>query len=608
MNRLLGVIGCLCLLLAACSGRGTGSVGVEQYQGTGGLIVSFEENSPPEVFPEERVLPVRMVIRNTGAHTVPYNRTLVLFGANPYHLITRINPLPLGMADPGASEIQGKSIAYPQGELRTYPVPDGFSFETKRITGQFESPKTQLVANVCYAYATTLSTTVCIDTTPYDENVRAQPCEMESLQFTGGQGAPIAVTGVDVEAFPVVDRLLGMQSTQPHFTIHIKNLGNGHLMGPDTLPIESACLSRNVPQGHSGAVRVKAYLLSAELECSNDLVRVTEEGAEVRCTVSRNELGEEIYSSAQNFQTVLTVNLTYYYKTSAVADIEIIRNAGNDPQMPEFGKVTGYLYEGDTIARDASGNPITLCAYYGQNPDKVPPELTAKPTSAFSCSCGIETCTRLARDGRCLAGLCPGNTFCCNREEGGTSGYTADNAIAQVALNELAFFGGGRIKEGDAQVQDRIAAYFAAGNCAPSSTAAGTPWSAAFISYVMQASGASFPGRCSHTAYFAEIRDNPGKYSCTARPISEIGDIKPGDVLCACRGSGCRITFEGAANQNAHCDIVTAVHNTGIIDVAAGVRGGDLVLVGGNVGDSVAERGVSKKSIGSGYFGFLSCS
>ena len=108
------------------------------------------------------------------------------------------------------------------------------------------------------------------------------------------------------------------------------------------------------------------------------------------------------------------------------------------------------------------------------------------------------------------------------------------------------------------------------------------PWSAAFISYIMRVSGAGdrFAYAIAHWVYIRwaiknrlEDRDFPFKAYRLSEAIPE-----PGDLLGTARsGSGADYDNIQKNSYKTHCDIVTEVNK------------GEIVTIGGNVGDSVSK-------------------
>ena len=113
------------------------------------------------------------------------------------------------------------------------------------------------------------------------------------------------------------------------------------------------------------------------------------------------------------------------------------------------------------------------------------------------------------------------------------------------------------------------------------------PWSAAFISFIMEQSGAGdqFKYSVRHATYIVDTvrnRDNPHA-SFRGYPIDW---IRPsvGDLICAPRGKNAGLTYPQIIDQGdfeSPCDIVVAKNNN------------QLEVIGGNVGDSVAKTIVS---------------
>lgn len=377
----------------------------ELYEGEEGLAIGFSPSAPPEALREDQPMNVKVVLHNKGAHTVPYEDILVTFQSDPLYVKSNVGMITPADMDPAREELPGKSIAYPTGLDRIFSVPPG-QFLTKKATGTLAKPVTEFGASVCYKYTTTLSESVCIDTAGFEGNERQQACEQEELPLEGGQGAPVSITEVEIESLPVVDPLIQGESIRPYFTLHIENVGEGRVVGPPEFGMEEACLLNRVPPDRTGAVQVEAWLLGAELECTPAEVQLFEGAGKTRCTVPQNDLSADVYNAKQNFQTVLTVNVSYIYTSSASREIELVRTT--KAELPRAGEVTGYHYE--------NGVPVsTKCEYYAQNPDRAPDFIRDRINANFSCSCSESQCRITRNELTCLPALCPGATYCCDR-------------------------------------------------------------------------------------------------------------------------------------------------------------------------------------------------
>jgi hypothetical protein len=109
------------------------------------------------------------------------------------------------------------------------------------------------------------------------------------------------------------------------------------------------------------------------------------------------------------------------------------------------------------------------------------------------------------------------------------------------------------------------------------------PWSAAFISYIMNSSGAGnmfrYSGR--HAVYVVASVKNRNTPNSPFRGYL-INEMRPevGDLICAPRGANKDLTYEQIVETGdfqSHCDIVVAKNSS------------TVEAIGGNVGDTVAK-------------------
>ncbi len=142
--------------------------------------------------------------------------------------------------------------------------------------------------------------------------------------------------------------------------------------------------------------------------------------------------------------------------------------------------------------------------------------------------------------------------------------------------------------EDDGRVySDRVNLYWrAAGKPSLDGMDCKDPWSAAFISWVMENSGvprSQFPPASAHWVYLANLIDQapyPGRWFVPRR-VQDYSP-EPGDLICASRGLTRPETFNGytspsqLAGYNTHCDLVVE-------------KSGQTVdAIGGNVRNSVS--------------------
>jgi hypothetical protein len=146
--------------------------------------------------------------------------------------------------------------------------------------------------------------------------------------------------------------------------------------------------------------------------------------------------------------------------------------------------------------------------------------------------------------------------------------------------------------EDDSRVySDRVNSYWrAAGKPGLDGMDCREPWSAAFISWIMENSGVpvtQFRPASAHWVYMADVVDQapyPGRWFVPRR-IKDYSP-EPGDLICASRGFTRPETFDGYTNPsmlagyNTHCDLVVSK------------SGRTLESIGGNVRNSVSRTNV----------------
>lgn len=115
-------------------------------------------------------------------------------------------------------------------------------------------------------------------------------------------------------------------------------------------------------------------------------------------------------------------------------------------------------------------------------------------------------------------------------------------------------------------------------------------WSAAFVSWVMNVSGAgdSFPYSATHSKYIIETTDNrfnKPKAKFKAYDISE-KKPKPSDIVCRTRSGTIASYNDVQQGDLLHCDIITEVDKT------------KVVAVGGNLDNKVKQVELSLDSYG----------
>lgn len=117
-------------------------------------------------------------------------------------------------------------------------------------------------------------------------------------------------------------------------------------------------------------------------------------------------------------------------------------------------------------------------------------------------------------------------------------------------------------------------------------TPSSQPWSAAFISYVMQKAGAgkNFKSAVGHSDYIRDAvknRKENNKNPFKAYRLNE-KKVEVGDLVCYSRQNN--VGYDTTTGYKSHCDIVVSSDNN------------EAQVIGGNVGHSVTKKKVNLKN------------
>ncbi len=373
------------ILLAACT---PGTQTERTYHtGTDGVDIAFVPQAPPSSVYEERTFPVTVELHNRGAGTIPDQegrRGVLTVDYDEYYLSEE---------EPGEKRfvLRGKSELTPRGEETTEKVAD---FKALPLTGEIESPETQVYVSACYPYNTTFTEDICIDSTT-QRNERSQVCEATDHSYSSGQGAPVSVTKLEVDMYPSGNYI------RPRFVVHVENTGGGSVLKPTGQgPLHEVC-SLKGEERDVNALGISAELADVALSCEPDPVRLQQGSNKVFCDVPTESLAENprLFSDRDNFVSTLRLNLHYIYVNGVSKTMEIER------RNPQGGETTpGSLGGCRSYETKQNGKCVPRCGsvYPG-----------------FSCSCDRNQCIDLGRD-RCTStgeDLCGPGRYCCQPKD-----------------------------------------------------------------------------------------------------------------------------------------------------------------------------------------------
>lgn len=221
-----------CIFLIGCNASTTSNTNqAVTFTGTDGLVSEFSTNAPAKTVFEKSNFPILIKIRNAGAYSIPSDpadrRALISIGREKDY-VPKISIEDNSRVAKNSGPSDNELIFFVDGRSQINPNGDeliaSLTAQTSNLDSQSERRISTLTASICYPYKTTLSTTICID--PDIEGLRPgkKACKVSDQPFNSGQGAPIAITKIETQMLPELDR----QSIKPQFLIYVENKGNGN--------------------------------------------------------------------------------------------------------------------------------------------------------------------------------------------------------------------------------------------------------------------------------------------------------------------------------------------------------------------------------------------
>ena len=302
----------IALLFIAGCGPGGGGISStaptpDAHSGSEGVVIRFLPNYPPQQIYDTQPFDVMVEVRNRGAADVnPAKGNVYLSGFDPAMIP--------GIPTTGAQlpTIEGKTEFNPEGGYETVEFKSALRALGVKEIDKYSAP---LQATACYLYYTVASENVCIDPDPYSVTGERKVCTPTSVGF-GTQGAPIAVTSVDVDAAPRTTR----------FKISIANVGGGVVFKPGGNTL-SKCSPYSMNPLEYNEIN---HVMVTKVEVSGRQITSTckPEGGFIRLDpAGRGELFCEFSGipGSSAYATPLIVELDYGYKSSVIRNVDILR-------------------------------------------------------------------------------------------------------------------------------------------------------------------------------------------------------------------------------------------------------------------------------------------
>lgn len=264
---------------------------VDVLVGTQGLAMNFVS------FPSKMVMcqsgDISLEMRNVGASYLD----------GSYVFIVEDGVLSPEGQKQGLLKLEGKSQFNPQGTMERKSL----KVQSKSLPSQLELYSTPVIVQVCYPYTTFLSAQVCVDAKSEGPKV----CVPQSITFSSGQGAPVAVTKVEPRMIPEGN------SVRPAFILTLANVGGGRIVSEKS--VLSVCSGSK--ESLTSEIAVVAKLGGLPMECIPKSVPF-EAGKEIQVMCQAPEV--QIQDS---FETILTAELKYGYVSTVAQEVVVTRLA-----------------------------------------------------------------------------------------------------------------------------------------------------------------------------------------------------------------------------------------------------------------------------------------
>ena len=410
----------LLLFITSCGSYIPDYDSINYFEGIDGLEMEFLDQNPPDEIYEDSAFNVNLYVENKGAFDVIGESYGILsIGFDPFYIETTGLQSSANIEVDESSvilkglQLPGKSKYHPAGSETFVSIPN---FRTKTIKGQREQPDTQLFASLCYPYITHFANLVCVDLNLVGPNLREQVCHQEDFNLED-QGAPVAITLIEVENQPAGAGPDGNPAIRPVFTVHVKNRGSGHVLSPayNAVELDRVCSFDDLNRDDFNTIEVTALLSNSRyMECNPNPIKLFGGEGFTRCQVRDPDL----ILGHQNYQTILQVNLSYVYLTSVSKDIEIkrINPYGGPREAPETCPSPWIEHQGKCIEK------CTYCAKYNPTDGRCQPSAGGYPhiefNAGWACQCTGDECRKKRTKEECLllAGYCPGANYCCIKD------------------------------------------------------------------------------------------------------------------------------------------------------------------------------------------------
>ncbi|MBI4438529.1 hypothetical protein HY640_01195 [Candidatus Woesearchaeota archaeon] len=294
----------LLVVLAGCSGGSSdpGAGGDKFKSGTKGLGLAFMPGVPPDRFLGEGRFGVAVQVRNLGTSDIEQGQGTVFISGFDPGIITGMET----SADVG--RLSGRSSFTPEGELNVVEFEGVVSLQEG-----VDAYRPVLLATACYSYQTWAVPVVCVDSD--SSSTGQEVCSSKDVSLSGGQGAPVAVTKVQ----------LSPSSEKLRFVIDVSNVGGGAVFSEQAMercsPYSEGLSFRDIDLVRLESVEVAGRDITGSCKPLTDgHIKLINGKRSIFCELGVEDLGER-----PAFNSPMNVRLKYGYRDSVQKKVELVR-------------------------------------------------------------------------------------------------------------------------------------------------------------------------------------------------------------------------------------------------------------------------------------------
>jgi len=312
MKRIMIIIISLLILTGCGAGGIGGKPAIDRvHTGTKGLELNFLKDSPPSEVYEDEMFLLSARVSNEGAHDI--EDAYIILGIEEEYMSvenwmsTRIR---IGefLSNQAVISLEGKSDTNPEGGADVLSI----KMQAGKLDSQTEVHTTNIYLAACYAYQTTFSDTICVDTDLYGTRNIEKACSAKDSYGHSSQGGPIAITKIELRMAPSEKEDIVI----PELKIHIKNKGNGEVVRSNRYA--EFCTGSTISKDDINQVGIRAKLSGEWLTCEPRVLKLGKEGGFVKC---RLEPG--LTTKMGTYLAAINIELDYGYSFSKSKQIRV---------------------------------------------------------------------------------------------------------------------------------------------------------------------------------------------------------------------------------------------------------------------------------------------